>query len=260
MIVKARREFMGKRSICKVALITGGAKGIGRACVLAFASKGYDVAFTYFSNRKRAIALQKQINNLGVNAFCVMADNSRKQQIERMINEVLDKFGRIDVLVNNAGISESKKIEEICENDWDKIMDINLKGAFFCSQLVFNHMKKRKTGRIINIASQAGVSGGFFIGAHYSASKACMICLTKTLAKVGASFGILVNSVSPGLAETDMVKPFSEKIRKNLIGKIPLGRMAAPAEIANVVTFLASDDASYITGANIPVNGGMLMI
>ncbi|MEW6679516.1 MAG: SDR family oxidoreductase, partial [bacterium] len=192
--------------------------------------------------------------------FCMKVDNSDIKQIEKMINKVLDKFGQIDVLVNNAGISEIKKIEEISENDWDKIMDTNLKGAFFCSQFVFNHMKKRKTGRIINIASQAGTTGGFFIGAHYSASKGGIICLTKTFAKAGASFGIFVNTVSPGLVKTDMVKSFSGKIRKDLIGKIPLRRMANPEEIANVVTFLASDDASYITGANIPVNGGMLMV
>lgn len=251
---------MEKQSSNKVVLITGGTRGIGKACALAFAKKGYNVAFTYFSSEKKAIALEKEINGLGVNVFCAKMDSSKKQQVENMINLVLDKFGQIDVLVNNAGISEIKKIEEIGENDWDKIMDTNLKGVFFCSQLVFNHMKKRKTGRIINMASQAGTTGGFFIGAHYSTSKGGIICLTKTFAKVGAQFGVLVNSVSPGLVETDMVKPFSDKIRKDLTGKIPLGRMAEPEEIANVVTFLASDDASYITGANIPVNGGMLMI
>jgi len=251
---------MAKSSNNKVVLITGGTRGIGKACALAFAKKGYNVAFTYFSSEKKAIALEKEINDLGVNAFCVQMDNSKKQQVENMINLILGKFGQIDVLVNNAGVSEIKKIEEIDEDDWDKIMDTNLKGSFFCSQLVFNHMKERKTGRIINMASQAGTTGGFFIGAHYSTSKGGLLCLTKTFAKVGAQYGILVNSVSPGLVETDMVKPFTDEVRKDLVGKIPLNRMAEPEEIANVVTFLASDDASYITGANIPVNGGMLMI
>ena len=251
---------MEKSSNNKVALITGGTRGIGKACALAFAKKGYNVAFTYFSSEKKAIALEKKINDLGVNAFCIQMDNSKKQQVENMVNLVLGKFGQIDVLVNNAGISEIKKIEEINEDDWDKTMDTNLKGSFFCSQIVLDHMKKRKTGRIINMASQAGTTGGFFIGAHYSTSKGGLLCLTKTLAKVGAPYGILVNSVSPGLVGTDMVKLFSDEVRKDLVGKIPLNRMAEPEEIANVVTFLASDDASYITGANIPVNGGMLMI
>jgi len=251
---------MEKKSTKKVVLITGGTRGIGRACVLAFAKKGYNVAFTYFSSGKKAIDLQKKVSDLGVDSFYVKVDNSKKQQIKKMVDQVISKFGQIDVLVNNAGISEIKKIEEINENDWDRIMDINLKGVFFYSQLVFNHMKKRKTGRIINMASQAGTTGGFFIGAHYSTSKSGVISLTKTFAKVGAPFGILVNGVSPGLVETDMVKTFPDKIRKDLVGKIPLNRMAEPEEIANVVTFLASDDASYITGANISVNGGMLMI
>jgi len=250
---------MKKSSKNKVVLITGGTRGIGKACAIAFAKKGYNVVFTYLSSEEKAADLEKEIKNLGVEVFSIKVDNSKKQQIENMINKVIDRFGQIDVLVNNAGISEIKKIEDIDEDDWDKIMDTNLKGSFFCSQIVFNHMKKRKTGRIINMGSQAGSSGGLFIGAHYSTSKGGLLCLTKTLAKLGAEHGILVNSVSPGIVKTDMIGSFSPKIKKELTGEIPLGRMADPEEVANVVMFLASDDASYITGANIPVNGGMLM-
>jgi len=244
----------------KLALITGGTRGIGEACVLAFANKGYDVAFTYKSSNKKAIDLEKKIKTLGVKVTSAKVDNSKKQEIEKMVNIVLKKFGQIDVLVNNAGISEIKKFEDIKEKDWNKTIDTNLKGSFFWSQIVFKHMKKRKTGRIINMASQAGTSGGFIIGMHYSISKGGILCLTKSLAKLGASSNILVNSVSPGLVKTDMINTFKHEIKKELTKNIPIGRMADPKEIANVVTFLASDKASYITGANISVNGGMLMI
>jgi len=175
---------MKNQSNNKVALITGGTRGIGKECVIALAKQGYDVAFTYFSNEKRAIETKKEVENLGVNAFYVKVDISNKKDIENMIKQVLDEFGQIDVLVNNVGVSEIKKIEEIDENDWDRIMDANLKGTFFCSQLAFRHMKERKKGRIINIASQAGTTGGIFIGAHYSTSKGGVICLTKSLANV----------------------------------------------------------------------------
>jgi len=251
---------MKKRSLNKVVLITGGTRGIGKACVLAFAQLGYKVAFTYLSNSRKAVDLQKGIRKLGGDVLGIKVDNSRTAQIKKMLNRVLEKFGHIDVLVNNAGIAEIKNVEAISEDDWDRIMDTNLKGTFFCSQLVFSHMKRRKWGRIINMSSQAGTSGGFFIGAHYAASIGVILSWPKTFAKLGASFGVLVNTVSPGLVETDMVRSFSRKIRNKLVKNIPVGRMAEPLEIAKVVTFLASDDAGYITGANIPVNGGMLMV
>lgn len=244
----------------KVALITGGSGGIGRECVIALAQRGYNVAFTYLNNEKNAIKTRNEAIKLGVDAFFISVDISDKTQIEKMINEVLDKFGHIDVLVNNAGISELKKIEDIDEANWNKIIDTNLKGTFFCAQLVLTHMRKRKKGKIINMASQAGTTGGIFIGAHYSISKAGIICLTKTLAKIGAPFGILVNSVSPGLIETDMIKSYPDNLKNDLIKTIPLGRTGTPKEVAGVVAFLASDEANYITGANIPVNGGMLMV
>lgn len=244
----------------KVVLITGGTRGIGEACVKAFANEGYNIVFTYLSSKVKAAALQQKARDFGIETLAVHLDISKKQEIDKMISQALNRFGRIDVLVNNAGVSEIKKLEEINEVDWNKIMDANLKGAFFCSQTVFSHMKKRKTGRIINISSQAGLTGGFFIGAHYAISKAGIICLTKVFAKAGADFGILVNTISPGLARTDMINGFPSEIKKDLVGKIPLKRMAEPEEVASVAVFLASDKASYITGANIPVNGGMLML
>jgi 3-oxoacyl-[acyl-carrier protein] reductase len=243
----------------KVALVTGGTRGIGKAIAVKLAKKGYNIVFTYFSSEKRAEEVKKQIEKIGVKSFFMKVDNSKKDEIEKMVNKVLEKFGQIDVLVNNAGISQIKNIEEISEKDWNKVVDTNLKGTFFFSQLVFKHMKSRKKGRIINIASQAGTTGGFFIGAHYCASKSGMICLTKSFAKNGAPFNILVNSVSPGLIKTDMLKPFPDKNIKNLLKNIPVGRLGEPDDVAKVVAFLISDDASYITGADIPVNGGLLM-
>ena len=202
---------------------------------------------------------KKVLDNLGVKSYCIQADVSNKKDVDNMVAKVLDEFGHIDVLVNCAGVSEIKTLDDIDEISWNRVLDINLKGTFFCSQQVFKHMKKNGCGRIINIASQAGQTGGIFIGAHYSASKAGIVALTKTLAKVGASCGILANSVSPGLIETDMVDDYPEHLKNDLIKSIPLGRIGLPSEVASVVAFLASDDASYITGANIPVNGGMLM-
>jgi 3-oxoacyl-[acyl-carrier protein] reductase len=243
----------------KVALITGAARGIGRECALTLAQRSYNIVINYRSSYDRAVETQKMVQNFGVQAFCVHADISDKLQVDNMVRAVLNEFAHIDVLVNNAGVSEIKPLRDIDEISWNRVIDVNLKGTFFCSQRVLEHMKERRRGRIINIASQAGQTGGYFIGAHYSASKAGVICLTKTLAKIGAPFGILVNSVSPGLIGTEMTDAYPKQLKDDLIKSIPLGRVGEPKEVANVVAFLASEEASYITGANIPVNGGMFM-
>jgi len=243
----------------QVALITGSSRGMGRECAISLARVGYHIVINYMSNIEEANKTQQEVQNLGMRALCIKADISNKKQVHDMIDMSLHEFGHIDVLVNNAGISEIKPIEDIDEKSWDHLMDINLKGVFLCSQAVIKHMKERGKGRIINIASQAGQTGGFFIGAHYSASKAGVITLTKTLAKVGGPYGILVNCVSPGLIETDMVSTYPPQLKEDLIKTVPLGRIGQPQEVANVVAFLASEESSYITGSNIPVNGGMLM-
>jgi 3-oxoacyl-[acyl-carrier protein] reductase len=245
--------------INKVALITGASRGSGRECAIALARHGYNVVINYLTNCEEAIKTQRDAQGFGITAISIQADVADKRQVDRMVGAVLDKFGQIDVLVNSAGVSEIKPIEDIDEASWNRIMDINLKGTFFCSQAVLKHMKLRRQGRIINIASQAGQTGGYFIGAHYSVSKAGIICLTKSLAKVGAAYGILVNCVSPGLIDTDMSAAYPPQLKEDLIRSIPLGRMGQPKEVASVVVFLASEEASYITGADIPVNGGMFM-
>ena len=244
----------------KTVLITGGSKGIGKECVLLFArSKLYNVAFTYFSNKKNAFEVKKQAESNNVDVECIKTDVSKKSEIEKMINKTIDRFGYIDVLVNNAGVTEIKEIDKITEKDWDTMLDTNLKSMFFCSQKVFEHMKKRKKGTIINISSQAGISGGIIVGAHYSISKAGVLALTKTFAKLGARYNIRVNTVSPGVIDTDMTKKFPKKEKEKIIGSIPLKRMGKPSEVAEIILFLSSDKSSYVTGANIQVNGGILM-
>ena len=243
----------------KVVLITGGTRGIGKSCVFKFASEGYKIAFTYLNSNKKAEGMKKELTKKDIEIFIKRVDNSKKEEIEIMVKNVIGKFGHIDVLVNNAGVSGDKKIEEIEEEDWDKLIDINLKGTFFFSKNVYKHMKKRKKGRIINISSQAGTTGGFHIGAHYSTSKGGIIVLTRSFAKTGADHGILVNCVSPGIIDTDMIRSLSSNAKKDLVKKIPLGRIGTPDDVANVVYFLSSEDSRYITGANIPVNGGMFM-
>lgn len=244
----------------KVVLITGGTRGIGRACVYEFASKGYDIAFTYLKNKKMSDEINSDLNKKNIRVFTKKVDNSNIEEINQMVDDVIKKFGHINVLVNNAGISDDKKIEEITEKDWDEMIDTNLKGAFFFSKKVFKHMKKHDGGRIINISSQAGTTGGFRIGVHYSISKGGMLVLTRSFAKKGAEHNILVNTVSPGIIETDMIRSLPDKAQKDLSEKIPLKRIGRPEDVAKTVYFLSTDESSYITGANIPVNGGMLMI
>jgi len=244
----------------KVVLITGGTRGIGRACVYMYASKGYDIAFTFLNSEKKAKNIESDLVKKNVNILIKKVDNSKKEEIDHMVEDVIKKYGHIDVLVNNAAISDDKKIEEITEEDWDKMIDTNLKGSFFFSKNVFTHMKKHGGGRIINISSQAGITGGFRIGAHYSTSKGGILVLTRSFAKKGAEHNILVNTVSPGIIETDMIKSLPTNAQKDLAKKIPLNRIGKPEDVARIIYFLSTDESSYITGANIPVNGGMLMI
>lgn len=243
----------------KVALVTGGSRGIGRSCALALARHGCDVAINYHRNGSAAEETVGKARDTGVTAHAFQADISRQDEIRTLIESVIEKFGHIDILINSAGISQVVKIADITKEDWDAVMDPNLWGLFSCSQLVLEHMKERQSGKIVNIASTAGQVGGFFIGANYSASKAGVICLTKTFAKDAAPHGILVNCVAPGLIDTDMVDGFPQELVDTAIPSIPLGRMGSPDEVANAAVFLASDAASYMTGTTVYVNGGTYM-
>lgn len=235
----------------KVALITGGGGGIGRACGLALAKLGVKVAVADICFDK-AQQVVEEIRCLGQKGMAIQVDMASVKQIRLMVESLITKWSRIDILVNNAGVYQRCAPEEVTEKDWDRILDVNLKGTFFCSQSVVLYMKKQGGGRIINIASVTGVRGATTSGIHYAASKAGIISLTKSLARYGAPYGILVNAVAPGYITTDMIATANYQPEN-----VPLGRLGTPEEVANVVVFLASPASSYITGHTININGGI---
>lgn len=243
----------------KVALITGGSKGIGRACGERLAAAGYTVAFNYHHDD---VAAEEAVTAIGAHGRPVRsyrADLGEAMTPGRLVEDVLRDFGRLDLLVNNAAVAPTTPIDTISVDEWDRVMATNLRATFFCAQAALRHMRERKSGRMVFVSSQAGQAGGVFIGAHYVASKAAMIGLAKSFAKAGAADGILVNCVCPGQVDTPLTRQFPADRVAALTQAIPLKRMGTADEVANVIAFLASDAASYITGATIPVNGGLLM-
>ena len=238
----------------KVALITGGGSGIGEATVLRFSEEGAKVVINDV-NEEDANSVADKIKAKGREAFVCIADVCNKSDVENMINQTIEKFGRLDILVNNAGINRDSFAKKMSEEQWDKVIDINLKGTFLCAQAALGPMTEQKSGRIINTAS-IGALGN--IGqANYSASKAGVIGLTKTLALEGARYNITVNCVSPGATNTTMTAKMPPEIAQKVRESIPLRRFAEPKEIANIHLFLASDESSYITGQVIFVDGGI---
>jgi len=200
-----------------------------------------------------------EIRAMGCEALPIKADVSDKAQVRKMVGSIINAFKKIDILVNNAGIFSSVPLIDMTEDEWDKVMEVNLKGVFVCSQAVMKFMIKQHSGKIVNIASLAGKVGGIYAGAHYAASKAGGICLTKSLAKQLAQYNINVNAVAPALIETDMMKDWPKQVKETLLKQVPLGRFGTPEEVAETVLFLVSEGANYITGATIDVNGGLLM-
>ena len=237
----------------KVAIVTGAASGIGKYCSLSFAEKGVKVIVVDL-NKKGAEETNLEIQRKGGKAIFIKADVSKKEDVESIVNITENNFGKIDILVNCAGICQIRNIEDITEQEWDEVMSVNLKGTFLMCQSILKKMKKYKWGKIVNMASLAGEVGGIMVGANYAASKAGIICFTKSLAKYAAPYNINVNSVSPGFIKTEMTKDF----RYNP-DTVPLGRVGTPGEVSDVILFLCSDAARYITGANIDVNGGVYM-
>jgi 3-oxoacyl-[acyl-carrier protein] reductase len=242
----------------RIAIVTGGGRGIGLATALALAKEGAHVAVCDIDASLLDKALQ-ELGAFGRHCLAFEMDVTNKQQIQNVVRDVLDKFARIDILVNNAGIYEVLPIEEITEERWDRVLDVNLKGVFLCSQAVIGHMKRQRGGRIVNMASSAGKTGGVLAGAHYSVSKAGVICFTKSLAREAASYSITVNAVAPGRIDTPMIQAASDEENEALRLQTPLGRIGRPQDVANAVVFLASDEASFITGEILDVNGGLLM-
>ena len=239
--------------INKVAIVTGAARGIGREIAITLADVGANVVVADI-NLEGANKVVREIIDKKKGGIAVKVDVSLKRDVDLMVREVLKKFSTIDILINNAGICYLRPFDEISENEWDKVMAINLKGTFLCCQAVLPIMKEKKRGCIINLTSLAAKTGGILVGAHYSASKAGVTSLTKSLAKYAAEYSINVNAVSPGFIDTEMTKDFNYDI-----STVPLGRLGTPTDVAKVVRFLTSNDAKYITGEIIDVDGGILM-
>lgn len=242
----------------KVALVTGASRGIGRAIALELARAGADVAVNYAGSEQAAEETVQAIQALGRRAFKVKANVGAAAEAEQMTAQVLETFGRIDILVNNAGITRDNLIMRMKEEEFDQVIETNLKGVFNCLKAVTRPMMKQRSGRIINISSVVGALGNPG-QANYVAAKAGVIGLTKAAAKELSSRGITVNAVAPGFIVTDMTDKLSEDQKSGLMGQIPLARLGQPEDIARVVRFLASDDASYMTGQTLHVDGGMYM-
>ncbi|MBA3034873.1 MAG: 3-oxoacyl-[acyl-carrier-protein] reductase [Desulfobacterium sp.] len=246
------------QQITRTVVITGGTRGIGRAICLAFAGPDTRIYFNYSSSVDAAAEIEKIIGEAGGFAKGMQVDIMSGKDVESFFGKILEESGRIDVLVNNAGIARDGLLVRMKEKDWDDVLDTNLKGAFLCTKIAAKPMIKQRYGRIINISSVVGASGNPG-QANYVASKAGIIGFTKAVAKELASREITVNAVAPGFVETDMTGALSEKAKEVLINGIPIGRIGKPEDIAAAVLFLASKSASYITGQVIHVNGGMYM-
>ncbi len=243
----------------RVALVTGASQGIGHACALALAREGASVAVAA-RNRQKLDELVAEIAAAGAKAaaFVVVMDVSDEEQVKAGIKSALAQFGKIDILVNNAGITRDQLVMRMKRGDWDAVLNTNLTSAYLCIQQVIGSMLKQRWGRIINITSvfgQMGQAGQ----ANYAASKAGLIGLTMAMAREVASRNITCNAVAPGFIETSMTAALSEEFKQNAVKSIPLGRVGSPEDVASAVCFLASDDASYITGHVLNVNGGLLM-
>lgn len=240
----------------KVALITGATRGIGKQIAITLAKEGFDIAVNYRTANDSLNETIKEIESYGVRCIGVQGDVSIFENCENMTKQVIEKFERIDVLVNNAGITKDMLFIRMKEEDFKQVVDVNLIGTFNMTKNVSQYMVKQRSGRIINISSIVGIHGNAG-QANYSASKAGIIGLTKSLAKELAGRNILVNAIAPGFIETDMTSVLKDDVKTNILNSIPLKREGKPEEVANVVKFLASDDSSYVTGQIISVDGGM---
>jgi 3-oxoacyl-[acyl-carrier protein] reductase len=247
-----------KRLLDKVAIVTGGAQGIGKSIVEKLASEGANCVIVDVDLQTAQNTAKEVEEKYGVKTLVFNVDVVNYQQVQSCVDETVAKFGKVDILVNNAGITKDNLIIRMTEEEWDKVLDVNLKGCFNFIKAVSKYMIKQKSGRIINIASVVGLMGNPG-QANYSASKGGLIALTKTVAKELASRNILVNAVAPGYIKTRMTEQLSEEQKKKLQEYIPLNRLGEPEDVANVVWFLCIEESSYITGQVISVNGGMYM-
>lgn len=246
---------MGER---KVVFVTGGSRGIGKAIALKYAQNGYNVVINYVSDKTNVEELKKKFEELKVECLIEKADVSKSEEVEQIVKKTIEKFKKIDVLINNAGITRDGLLMRMKEEDFDKVIEINLKGTFLVTKSVIPYMLKKRDGKIINLASVVGVTGNAG-QCNYSASKAGIIGFTKSIAKELASRNIRANAIAPGFIDTDMTSVLSDEVKDSINAQIPMKRMGTAQEIANVAYFLGCEESSYITGQVINVDGGMVM-
>ena len=240
----------------RVAVVTGGSRGIGKSICVALAKNGFNIVTCYTSNPASVEETLAACKEQGVEAYAVCANVANSEDVDKLFDEVKDKFGRIDVLVNNAGITRDNLILRMTEEEFNQVIDVNLKGAFLCSKVAAKMMLKKKYGRIINISSDVGISGNAG-QVNYSSSKAGLLGMTKSIAKELGGKGITANAIAPGFIQTEMTEQLSDDAQKYWQERIPRKRLGKPEDIANAVCFLASENADYITGVVLPVDGGM---
>lgn len=242
----------------KVALVTGASRGIGRAIALRLATDGAKVALNFASNIAKAEAVKAEIESCGGEAMLVQGDVADFETVTALVKQVTDAWGRLDILINNAGITRDNLLLKMSVDDFDRVISTNLKGVFNCTKAVTKLMMKQRGGRIVNMSSVVALKGNIS-QTNYAAAKAGIIGFTKSAARELASRGVTVNAVAPGLINTDMTAALSEKVKEVMLQEIPAGRMGTPEDVANAVAFLVSDQAAYITGQVLSVDGGMVM-
>lgn len=242
----------------KVALVTGGSRGIGKEIALELARNGVNIGFTYVRGEDKAKEVVKEIESMGIKVLSIKANVSIEEEVAQMTKAMEEAFGTIDILVNNAGITKDNLLIRMKEEDWDDVMNVNLKGTFLCTKAISRIMMKKRYGKIINMASVVGIMGNAGQG-NYSASKAGVIGFTKSMARELASRGIRVNGIAPGFIQTDMTDVLKDDVKAEMLKAIPLSAFGKPEDIANLAVFLASERSDYITGQIINVDGGMVM-
>lgn len=242
----------------KVALVTGGSRGIGRAIALALAERGARVAVNYVANAEAAAAVVEEIAGAGGQAIAIQGDVSRAEDAKRLVSETLAQFDGLHILVNNAGLTKDDLLLRMSEEAWDRVLEVDLRGAFLCTKAAIRPLIRQRWGRIINVASVAGMVGNAG-QANYAAAKAGLIGFTKAVAKEVASRKVTANAIAPGLVRTDMTADITEAQEQALLGLVPIGRPATPEEIAPAAVFLASEEAAYITGHVLAIDGGLVM-
>ena len=242
----------------KTVFVTGASRGIGKEVALKFADKGYNVVINYVSSKTNVEELKEEFEKKGVKALIMQADVTNKEAIEELVKKAIEEFGQIDVLVNNAGITKDNLLMRMSEEEFDKVIEINLKGTYIVTKAVTKYMMKKRKGSIINLSSVVGVAGNAG-QCNYAASKAGIIGFTKSVAKELASRNIRANAVAPGFIETDMTAILSDEVKENIHNQIPLKRMGTAKEVADLIYFLGLDESAYITGQVINIDGGMVM-